>query len=61
MKIVNKIKSITKEDVMDWFGDVFAWTVDEFMSLVRDVKSAHLVYPKVLYVALVLILIAWFV
>jgi hypothetical protein len=61
MKIVNKIKSITKEDVMDWFVDVFAWTVDEFMSLVRDVKSTHLVYPKVLYVALVLILIAWFV
>ena len=61
MKILNKIKSIRWEDVRDTSIDGIAWFIEQVMITVKDIKSAHMVYPRVIYTALVLILIAWFV
>ncbi len=59
--IVNKIKRITWEDVWDKSMDVLTWLYEEVMTICREIKNAHAVYPQVIYTALVLILIALFV
>tara|TARA_B100000497_G_scaffold64361_1_gene72672 strand:- start:26 stop:211 length:186 start_codon:yes stop_codon:yes gene_type:complete len=61
MKILDKIKSITWEDVWDKSMDVLTWFIEQVMITCKDIKSAHMVYPRVIYTALVLILIALFV
>ena len=61
MKILDKIKSIAWEDVRDSAIDVLTWFIEEVMLTCKDIKSTHMVYPRVIYTALVLILIALFV
>jgi hypothetical protein len=61
MKILDKIKSIAWEDVRDSAIDVLTWFIEEVMITCKDIKSTHMVYPRVIYTALVLILIALFV
>ena len=61
MKILNKIKSIRWEDVRDSAIDVLTWSIEQVMITCKDIKSTHMVYPRVIYTALVLILIALFV
>lgn len=61
MKILNKIKSIRWEDVRDTSIDGITWFIEQVMITCKDIKSAHMVYPRVIYTALVLILIALFV
>ena len=61
MKILDKIKSIAWEDVRDSSIDVLTWFIEQVMITCKDIKSTHMVYPRVIYTALVLILIALFV
>ena len=61
MKILDKIKSIRWEDVRDSAIDVLTWFIEQVMITCKDIKSTHMVYPRVIYTALVLILIALFV
>lgn len=61
MKILDKIKSITWEDVRDTSIDGITWFIEQVMITCKDIKSTHMVYPRVIYTALVLILIALFV
>jgi hypothetical protein len=61
MKILNKIKSIRWEDVRDTSIDGITWFIEQVMITCKDIKSTHMVYPRVIYTALVLILIALFV
>jgi hypothetical protein len=61
MKILNKIKSIRWEDVRDTSIDGITWFIEQVMLTAKDIKSTHMVYPRVIYTALVLILIALFV
>ena len=61
MKILDKIKSIAWEDVRDSAIDVLTWFIEQVMITCKDIKSTHMVYPRVIYTALVLILIALFV
>jgi len=61
MKILDKIKSIAWEDVRDSAIDVLTWFIEEVMITCKDIMSTHMVYPRVIYTALVLILIALFV
>ena len=61
MKILDKIKSIKWEDVRDTSIDGITWCIEQVMITCKDIKSAHMVYPRVIYTALVLILIALFV
>jgi len=61
MKILDKIKSIAWEDVRDSAIDILTWFIEEVMITCKDIKSTHMVYPRVIYTALVLILIALFV
>lgn len=61
MKILDKIKSITWQDVWDTSIDGLTWFIEQVMITCKDIKSTHMVYPRVIYTALVLILIALFV
>lgn len=61
MKILDKIKSIRWEDVRDTSIDGITWFIEQVMITCKDIKSTHMVYPRVIYTALVLILIALFV
>lgn len=61
MKILDKIKSIRWEDVRDTSIDGLTWFIEQVMITCKDIKSTHMVYPRVIYTALVLILIALFV
>ena len=61
MKILDKIKSIAWEDVRDSAIDVLTWFYEEVLLTCKDIKRTHMVYPRVIYTALVLILIALFV
>ena len=61
MKILDKIKSIRWEDVRDTSIDGITWFIEQVMITSNATKSTHMAYPRVIYTALLVILIALFV
>ena len=50
-----------KNAIIDFAQDVWAWVKRESQEVWVDLKHTWNVYPRSIYLALLLILIAWFV